>query len=88
MYKEVNDFINSRTDSDLAMLCNDIYDWHSTGSLSKDSSLYKVSKDFTCPNADYVAELVMNRSAERFEKVVLLLFGKMPYKFLRSTSDK
>lgn len=88
MYKEINDFINSMTDGDLVLFCNDIYDWNSTGNLDPDSHLYKLSKSYPCPNAKYVADLVIDRSVERLEKIVLLLFKENPSKFLKNTSNK
>ena len=88
MYKEINDYINNLTDGDFALLCNDIYDWNTTGNLDKDSNLHRLSKSYPCPSAKYVADLVIDKSVERFEKIVLLLFKERPSKFLKKISDK
>lgn len=83
MSKELKDFIDKRIEDELVMLCNEIYDWHATGNLSEDSHIYGISKDFSC-SCNHVEELILNRSAERLEKVVLLLLEKRPTKFLKS----
>lgn len=88
MYKEMNDYINNMSEGELAMLCNDIYDWNATGKLSQDSNLYRLSKSFPCPDIKYVADIVIDRSYERFAKIVSLLFRENPSKFLRNISDK
>lgn len=83
MYKELNDFINERSDGDLAMFCKEIYDWHNTGDLREDSHIYKISKDFPCPSINYVEELILDRSVEQLGKIVLLLLEKRSKKFLK-----
>lgn len=79
MDEKLNDFIDNRTDGDLVMLCKEIYDWHITGNLSKDSYIYKTSIDFSC-SAKQVEELIVNKSVKKLGKVVLLLLQKMPTK--------
>ena len=54
MYKEMNDYINNLSEGELAMLCNEIYDWNITGKLSQDSNLYRLSICFPCPDIKYV----------------------------------
>lgn len=83
----VSDFIIERTDGDLVMLCNEIYDWHETGILDQDSLLSKILSESNERSED-IEDIILNISTERLEKVVLLLFGKRPYKFLNKISDK
>lgn len=83
----VNDFITERTDGDLVMLCNEIYDWHETGILDQDSLLSKILSESNERSED-IEDIILNISTERLKKVVLLLFGKRPYKFLNKISDK
>ncbi len=78
---------NERNEDDLVMFCNEIYDWHATGCLSKDSHIHKISIDFSC-SSNYVEEVILNKSVEKLGKVVLLLLAKMPSKFLKSIPVK
>lgn len=83
MSKELKDFINERTDGDLVMLCNEIYDWHITGVLDQDSLLSRIKKDSNAKSEE-IEDIILNILAERLGKVVLLLLEKRPYKFLKT----
>ena len=83
MNKELIDFINERTEGDLVMLCNEIYDWHATGNLSKESHIYGISRDFSC-SSNRVEELILDRSVEKLGKIAILLLEKRASKFFKS----
>lgn len=82
MSNKLNDFINERTEGDLVMLCNEIYDWNATKNLSEDSYIYGISRDFSC-SPNNVKELVLDRSVEKLGKIVPLLLGERASKFLK-----
>lgn len=83
MEESLKNFIDERSDGDLAMLCKEIYDWHETGKLDKDSFIYKISKDFSC-SSNHVEELILDRSVEKLWKIVILLIEKRVSKFFKS----
>lgn len=87
MKNELNDLINERTDGDLVMLCNEFYDWDKTGILDPDSLLSRILRDSHIESED-IKEIILNISAERLGKVVLLLLMKRPNKFLKNISNK
>ncbi len=64
----VNDFITERTDGDLVMLCNEIYDWHETGILDQDSLLSKILSESNERSED-IEDIILNISTERLKKV-------------------
>ena len=86
-WMNVSDFINERPDGDLVMLCNEIYDSHETGILDQDSLLSRIFRDSNVKSED-IEDIILNISAERLEKVVLLLLRKRPYKFLKNIPNK
>ncbi len=87
MNKESKDFISERSDGDLVMLCNEIYDWHVTGILDQDSLLSRIKKDSNVKSEE-IEDIILNILVERLGKVVLLLLEKRPYKFLKTISNK
>lgn len=87
MNKELKDFISERSDGDLVMLCNEIYDWHVTGILDQDSLLSRIKKDSNVKSEE-IEDIILNILVERLGKVVLLLLEKRPYKFLKTISNK
>ena len=83
MEERLISFIDERSDGDLVLLCKEIYDWHSTGNLSEDSFMYKISKDFSC-TSNHAEELILDKSFEKLGKAVLVLLERMPFKFFKN----
>lgn len=83
----VSDFINERSDGDLVMLCNEIYDWHETGTLNQNYLLSMILRDSNL-KLEEIEDIILNKSAESLGKVVLLLLGKRSYKFLKNIPNK
>ena len=83
----ISDYINGITDGDLVMLCNEIYNWNKTGILDNDSLLSMILRDSNV-KSENVEDMILDISAERLGKVVLLLLEKRPYKFLKNIPNK
>lgn len=79
----LKEYFDVMSNNDLIALCNEIYDWHTTGNLNKSPNLYKISNDFSC-SCNYVEELVLDKSVEKLGKAVLLLLEKRKSNFFEN----
>jgi len=64
------------TDSELVILCNDVYDWnHGDGTLNQDSELVKLFKKHKEEYfaVHYLKDDIINEAYNRFHKVAKIL---------------
>lgn len=80
MNNELKEQINERSDGDLVMLCNQIFDWHETGMVNQDSLLSMIFRDSNI-KPEEIENIILDISARRLGKVVSLLMGKRPNMF-------
>ena len=84
-YNEMRDYIEYMlTDEELVALCNDIYDYKNKGTLKKDGALMKLSETLSYKNIRDIEENVLIVSANKLNKIVLLLLREAPYAFLKT----
>ena len=71
-----NNVTKNLTDSELVVLCNDIYDWdHGNGTLNPDSQLKKLHEkhEKLFYAIQYLRDDILNEAYERFHKVAKTL---------------
>ena len=82
-----NSITKDLTDTELIILCNDIYDWdHSShGILNQDSELRKLhikhEKEYYA--VQYLRDDILNETYERFHKVAKVLIANKAGLFIR-----
>ena len=73
-----NDISKTLTDSELIILCNDIYDWtHGDGTLNPESELRKLY------DMRVLEDLILAEAHERFSKVAKALILHRPNWFIK-----
>lgn len=74
--------IENLSTDDLITMCEEIFDWNKSGTLSSKSSFYKFAK-VNIENTIDLKHRVLEEAYRRFGTTCLLLFGNFPEKFLR-----
>ena len=74
---------NLKTDT-LVEMCDEIYDWRKTGTLSSDSKIERVAI-FLGVECRELEEIVIRILTTRLKKTVYMLFSDNPTEFLKGT---
>jgi len=81
-----DDIAKTFTDSELIILCNDIYDWtHGDGTLNPESELRKLHTKIQADYYDirFLEDLILAEAHERFSKMAKALILHRPNWFIK-----
>lgn len=81
----MKELIKNISDSDLILMCNEIYEWKKAGLLNQEGLVKKLfsSNEKELPSLRYLEEEILFESYKRFQNVVKLLFTHNPSLYIK-----